>query len=359
MRSALLLLSLSAGLAQATVPTPAVTLSSGPAKVWIERLPDRQDLNFEFFIDNRSGQKLEIGRVELSAYDEQDRLLLRRLVDGNGVRPSVLTLPAREVDAGQRLTVFNPFPSFSPALPLARLHYQFELESADGKQKFSSEIDVRPLRRETRTTLQLPLRGRLINYDGHDYLAHHRRFDYTFAPIAQMGFRSNFMRYSYDFVPVDASGAMHRGSGKDNADYFGFGAELLAVGDGVVVALVEEHADNRQFDQSQLASNPMVLFGNYLVLDHGNGEFSVYGHLKQDSVRPAVGQRVRRGEPVAQIGASGSAMFPHLHYELQDGPDTRAEALPSYFGGFRAWVGATSIKRKLATVDTGEIVEAD
>ena len=103
----------------------------------------------------------------------------------------------------------------------------------------------------------------------------------------------------------------------------------------------------------------MVLFGNYLVLDHGNGEFSLYGHLKQGSVRPAVGQRVRRGEPVAQIGASGSAMFPHLHYELQDGPDTRAEGLPSYFSGFRAWVGAASIKRKLATVDTGEIVEAD
>ena len=32
--------------------------------------------------------------------------------------------------------------------------------------------------------------------------------------------------------------------------------------------------DNRQFDKSRIAQNPMVLFGNYLVIDHGHGEFA-------------------------------------------------------------------------------------
>ncbi len=136
------------------------------------------------------------------------------------------------------------------------------------------------------------------------------------------------------------------------------GTDLIAAGDGVVTAVVNDRPDDRQFDQRQIASNPLVLFGNYLVIDHGNGEFSVYGHLKQDSVRVKAGQRVRQGEPVAQVGASGSAMFPHLHYELQDGPNTVAEGLPSYFSDFRVWRGATAMKRKLATVDSGEIIES-
>ena len=116
--------------------------------------------------------------------------------------------------------------------------------------------------------------------------------------------------------------------------------------------------DNRQFDKSRIAQNPMVLFGNYLVLDHGNGEFSVYGHLKQGSVQVKTGDRVRRGQVIAAIGASGSAFFPHLHYELQDGPTTAAEGLPSYFNDVRVLRGATATRLEHATVDTGQIVES-
>jgi murein DD-endopeptidase MepM/ murein hydrolase activator NlpD len=361
MRSSLLSSLLVALLATpAHVAAPAtVHLRSGPARVLIEQLPERQDLNFELFVDNPGAAALTIGKLQVSAYDAHDRLLLRRLLDDNGVRPSIQTLPERTVAAGQTLTVFNPFASFARDLPLARLHYEMTLATADGAGETVATLDVLPQRHAGHAALRLPLRGRLINYDGHDFYAHHRRFDYSFAPLAQLGFKSNFMRYSYDFVPVDASGAMHRGSGADNADYFGFGAPVLATGDGVVVALVNTRADDRHFEPKDIAGDPMSLFGNYLVIDHGQGEFSVYGHLKQGSVRLALGQRLRRGEPVAQIGASGSAFFPHLHYELQDAADTRAEGLPSYFGAFHAWVGDRAVPRTLATVDTGEIVEAD
>lgn len=351
-------------LATALAPAAAanaqtVTLSSGPARVLVERVADRQDVNFEIFIDNPGAVPLEISEVVLSVYDKAGHLLQRRLVDGNGVRPSVHTLPERKVAAKSKLTVFNPFPSFGKELELARLTYQVTLQSEDRKTRTTASLEVSPVEYLGKTALRLPLRGRVINYDGHDFLAHHRRFDYSFAPLAQMGFKSNFMRYSYDFVPVDAGGAMHRGDGSRNEDYPGFGADLLAVGDGVVSAVVSDRPDDRQFDQKQIAVNPMVLFGNYLVIDHGNGEFSVYGHLKQHSVRVKPGQRVRQGDLVAQVGASGSAMFPHLHYELQDGPDTSAEGLPSYFSGLRLVLGERKLPRARATVDTGEIVEAD
>ena len=167
------------------------------------------------------------------------------------------------------------------------------------------------------------------------------------------------MRYAYDFVPVDAQGESHRGDGADNAQWFGFGADVLASGEGVVVGREDARADDRQFDQSKLASDPMVLFGNYLVIDHGHGEVSVYGHLQQGSVRPKLGERVRAGEVVARVGASGSAMFPHLHYELQDAPNLQAEGLPSYFEGIRSWPADAKSPASRRSVDTGEIVVGD
>lgn len=346
-------------LAQAAGPAPSFELSSGPSRIYLERLTDRQDLNFEIFIANTSDLPLEISTIQVSAYDAGGQLLQRRLIDGNGVRPSIQMVPDRKLAAHGKLTVFNPFASFGTELPLARLDYQVTLATEDGKSTATRSLQVTPQSFQGKTALRLPMRGRVVNYDGHDLQAHHRRFDYSFAPIAQMGFKSNFMRYSYDFVPVNAKGEMHRGDGKRNEDYPGFGSPLLAAGDGVVVAVVNDRPDDRQFDQRQIASNPMVLFGNYLVIDHGNGEFSVYGHLKQGSVRVKLGQKLRQGEAVAQIGASGSAMFPHLHYELQDGADTSAEGLPSYFCGTRRVLGGSTVPRALATVDTGEIVESD
>ncbi|MGH8237369.1 MAG: peptidoglycan DD-metalloendopeptidase family protein, partial [Steroidobacteraceae bacterium] len=59
-----------------------------------------------------------------------------------------------------------------------------------------------------------------------------------------------------------------------------------------------------------LQEDGMVLFGNYVVIDHGNGEFSHLGHLKPGSVQVAAGDKVRAGQPIAQVGTSGSSLFP-------------------------------------------------
>ncbi|KFN43783.1 M23 family metallopeptidase [Arenimonas oryziterrae] len=336
-----------------------VGLSAAPGTVYVERLPDVQSLNFELLLVNRGAVALDIDRIQLSAYDAQGALLLRRLVDGNGVRPSIGVIDGRRIAPGQTLAVFNPFHSLARELPLARLHYDIDLSNEDGSHTLTRSLDVAPVAYENRSELLLPVRGRLINYDGHDFLGHHRRFDVHFAPIAAMGFTANFMRYSYDFVPVNAAGDMVAGDRAANENWFGFGADVRAVAAGTVVAVVNDQPDNRQFDQGKLATQPMVLFGNYVVIDHGHGEFGVYGHLRQGSAKVKPGQRVRAGETIAAIGASGSSLFPHLHFELQDGPDTRAEGLPSYFSHYARLVGTQRIARARLPVDTGEIVEAD
>ncbi len=55
--------------------------------------------------------------------------------------------------------------------------------------------------------------------------------------------------------------------------------------------------------------------GNALVIDHGFGVRTVYGH--NDKVHVAVGQTVERGDVVAAIGNSGRSTGPHLHYVVE------------------------------------------
>ena len=58
--------------------------------------------------------------------------------------------------------------------------------------------------------------------------------------------------------------------------------------------------------------------GNVVVLDHGNGYVTRYGHLGNITV--SRGQKVTRGRRIAQVGLSGKSLVPHLHYEiLRDG----------------------------------------
>ena len=82
--------------------------------------------------------------------------------------------------------------------------------------------------------------------------------------------------------------------------------------------------------------NELRGFGNLLLVKHAGGWMSAYAHNEQLLVK--VGQKVRRGQTIARVGATGSVVRPQLHFELRRGlrvvdpiehlPRRRAEAEP-------------------------------
>jgi murein DD-endopeptidase MepM/ murein hydrolase activator NlpD len=56
-------------------------------------------------------------------------------------------------------------------------------------------------------------------------------------------------------------------------------------------------------------------YGNYVAVDHGNGVATLYAHCNRNFV--TVGETVHRGQKIAEVGRTGNATGPHLHFELR------------------------------------------
>lgn len=73
-------------------------------------------------------------------------------------------------------------------------------------------------------------------------------------------------------------------------------------------------------------------FGNYVIIDHGNGLQTLYGHMAQDSVVVGNGDHVGRGQKIGVMGSSGISTGPHLHFEVRrDGITLDSSACEAIF----------------------------
>jgi|HubBroStandDraft_6_1064221.scaffolds.fasta_scaffold57126_1 murein DD-endopeptidase MepM/ murein hydrolase activator NlpD len=137
---------------------------------------------------------------------------------------------------------------------------------------------------KTKTVLRLPFAGDWLVLWGGRTLAQNRHAS------------SPDQRFAYDFGAKDGC----------------HGRPVLVPGAGTVVDLVDSVADS-------------AALGNYVVIDHGNGEFSFLAHLERGSVTVTRGQHVRPGDPVGRCGT-------HLHYHMQSTPSFMVGAgMPAQF----------------------------
>jgi murein hydrolase activator len=64
-------------------------------------------------------------------------------------------------------------------------------------------------------------------------------------------------------------------------------------------------------------AGPMGTYGNTVILEHGGGDYSVYGSLENIEVKK--GARVIKGQAIGTVGVSDPALGPHLHFEIRRG----------------------------------------
>jgi hypothetical protein len=184
-------------------------------------------------------------------------------------------------------------------------------------------LAVRPQQKEfastkldyvTKTALQLPFQGEWYVFWGGRTL----KQNYHAASKSQ--------RFAYDLV-IMKNGVSHTGNGSQLTDYYAFGQDVIAPAAGTIVWACDS-LPNNQPGQTD-TRNPV---GNGVVIDHGNGEFSLIAHLQPKTQRFKVGSKVKAGDMLGKCGNSGNTSEPHVHYHLQDGPDiTKAEGLPVMF----------------------------
>jgi len=100
-------------------------------------------------------------------------------------------------------------------------------------------------------------------------------------------------RYGYRSDPFSGKRAWHAGvdfAGKD-------GSDIVAVASGVVTWSSDRYG-----------------YGNLIEINHGGGVTTRYGHCKELLVK--VGEVVKKGQVVAQMGSTGRSTGPHVHFEV-------------------------------------------
>ena len=322
-----------------------------PDPPFVEVTERGQVLNFDIVLTNRGNRPVELERLEITFVGAKGVALARRL-DLNGTVPALDSVPSRRIAPGQRRLLFNPVECAPPKPPVVAVRVAATLTDGDVATFLSLGAAVRQGGPEL---FMLPLRGRVWVWDGHDYLSHHRRWDYTQSWVRDQGYDSNAMRYAYDLVLLDSEGRHRLGDGDRNEDYVGYGARVRAPAAGRIIEVADHRPDDGSWDAAESRADWNALLGNRIVIDHGDQTFSHLAHIRRRSATVTVGQHVGAGDVVATVGNSGSSMFPHLHYQRVDAATMHGEGVPTAFTDLTLDRG-TPLLPTNGHIDSGDVV---
>jgi murein DD-endopeptidase MepM/ murein hydrolase activator NlpD len=245
-------------------------------------------------------------------------------------RPRAPDGDPRDIAAGEHVVLYLWVP-LPPGEQPRRLRHTLRFRAPTGRERAVTGFAV-DVGAPARLALGPPLGGgRWLVHEGP---GRHRSHHWG-SQLAGNGRIAIPQRFAIDFLGLDAQGRAVRRppDGSANEDWVGFGAEVLAVGDGVVRDAHDGAVDRRPLATAGPPATITArgLYGNFVVLETG-GVFVHYAHLQQGSVRVTPGQRVRRGDVVGRVGNSGNTTGPHLHLHVSDGPTFEAsDGLPYVF----------------------------
>ena len=81
------------------------------------------------------------------------------------------------------------------------------------------------------------------------------------------------------------------------------GMPIYAVADGIVVT-------------TQALT---TTYGNYIIIQHSDGNYTLYAHLHENTIKVKAGDSVEQGQVIAKMGSSGNSTGTHLHFEVREG----------------------------------------
>jgi len=304
-------------------------------------------LVYELFLHNSSGKDLKISRVEVLPAESG---ALAPIMDV----PPVLVLEGQPLDRSihylsenlqsiqtisfenRRLVCIYLWVRLdqSHSLPAKLFHRVSFSPQENGKNAALQTITGAPIRVDTREPLIItpPLTGEnWLALNGPAHTSQHRR-----ALLPGAGQPWFPQRFAVDWVQLGRDGQLYRVLQVDPAAWYGYGAEVIAVGKGVVVSALDGLPEN-----TPLAKTPRTRVdlknaaGNHIVIDLGEQRYALFAHLRPGSLKVSKGERVREGQVIAIVGLSGNASMPHLHFHIGNTPDPLAsQGLPFSFETF-------------------------
>jgi murein DD-endopeptidase MepM/ murein hydrolase activator NlpD len=145
--------------------------------------------------------------------------------------------------------------------------------------------------------------------------------------------------FALDIAKIGETGLSHKGDGTRFDDYYGYRADVVAAAAGRVIKTANDQPEDASAMQrpnetqeayfarlqkeqgERLTKGLTAITGNYVMIDHGKNEYSLYAHLQPGSVRVHVGDQVKSGDVIGKLGSSGNSTEPHLHFHVCDKPD--------------------------------------
>lgn len=230
-----------------------------------------------------------------------------------------------------------------------------------GNKTLAASRSIRIVNHQSSIDYILPLRGTWTAGAAPTFHSHHR------WGIIQ--------EFAFDFVQYGAGNLTHRGDGTRLTDYYAYNAPVLAIADGTIVSVLNDVPESdemlRRKDetdaeymkrtmamQQQLLSRGFEgILGNHVIIQHENGEFSFYLHMKTGSVIVKVGDVVSKGQEIGKLGNSGNSTEPHLHFHVSNGADIQySRSLPVSFQNIRV----LPVNNKgMGHIHSGQVVQTD
>jgi hypothetical protein len=307
-----------------SVPFPPVPFTGSDGKT---------HLVYELAVTNFTGARLTVNEVKVEdgetggVVGDLDATQLRNRLQPAGTREG-----ADHLEPGQAATIFIHVITDGDAAPRTLVHEVSVTSAAmpPGKDQMTERLATTKVDDRTLPVLSAPLRGeRFIAADGCCDAVRHTR---ALLPVNGQPVISQ--RYAIDYEQADAQNRIFTGDPKDPASYAIFGKEVLAVADGAVVGTRNDLLE--QTPGTYPAGIPIdEADGNFVVLDVGNGFYVNYAHMQPGSVRPKLGDKVKRGEVIGLVGNTGNSFAPHMHLHVMDGPSPLAsQGLPYLYDHF-------------------------